>query len=321
MRRIALLLLLAVSSCSSSSDAVSTAPDASIADGGTEAATPDTAAGDPNVLAGTFQLKLATEATSFIGKVYDGASLDSVIWDVTATEGDCRLLVPRTPFCDPACGSSAACVAENTCKDYPTARSVGVITLTGVKSADGTTTLTMSPVVNNYQPTAALAYPPFADGDAIQLSAAGADYAAFTIASKGIAPLALTGTAPALARGKAIALAWTAGSAGATGIAVKLDVSHHGGSKGKIECATADDGTLEIASTLVDPLLDLGVAGFPTIIVTRKVTGSATIAPGRVDLVISSEVEEAVTVDGLTSCNDTSQCPTGKTCQSDLTCK
>ncbi|XYH94723.1 hypothetical protein ACMHYB_43920 [Sorangium sp. So ce1128] len=41
--------------------------------------------------------------------------------------------------------------------------------------------------------------------------------------------------------------------------------------------------------------------------------------PGRVDLVISSHIEQPVVIAGLTSCNDSSQCPEGKTCQSALT--
>ena len=102
---------------------------------------------------------------------------------------------------------------------------------------------------------------------------------------------------------------------------MKLDISHHGGSKGKIECTTADDGELELSSAMVSALVDLGVAGFPTIIVSRKAVGSVTISPGRVDFVAAAEVERAVTLEGVVSCNDSAQCPQGQTCQDDLTCK
>ena len=68
-------------------------------------------------------------------------------------------------------------------------------------------------------------------------------------------------------------------------------------------------------------LLDLGVAGYPSVIVTRSATGTTTIAPGRVDLVVSSMVERPVTIPGLTSCTSDADCTGGQTCQSDLTCK
>lgn len=76
-----------------------------------------------------------------------------------------------------------------------------------------------------------------------------------------------------------------------------------------------------IEAAILTELVNLGVAGFPAIAVTRKAVGSTTISPGRVELVVSSEVERAVEIPGLTSCTDDMQCPNGQTCQSDLTCK
>lgn len=316
MRRVA-LLVLTILGCSAGGDKSTPAS----TDAGTAA---NTSAGDPNVLAGTFQVKLASGAASFIGKVYDGPALGEVVWEPKQADGDCQLFTPRVPFCSTPCGGSGACVENETCKAYPVSKSVGGVTVTGLTTTSGAASLAMSPIVNSYQPTggAALAYPPFAEGAAIHLEAEGGAYAHFAIDAKGIAPLALTGTSLAVNKGTAVTLAWTPpGDPSLTKIGVKLDLSHHGGSKGKIECTTADDGELVLSSEIVSALLDLGVAGFPTVIVTRRATGSAVIAPGRVDLALTAEVEQAVVVDGLNSCNDTSQCPTGQTCQSDLTCK
>jgi hypothetical protein len=88
-----------------------------------------------------------------------------------------------------------------------------------------------------------------------------------------------------------------------------------------ISCDTADSGSLEIGGALITELLGLGVAGFPTIIVTRQAVGSATIAEGRIDLLLASSLEYAVQIDGLTSCTDDVDCSDGQTCQSDLTCQ
>jgi hypothetical protein len=166
-----------------------------------------------------------------------------------------------------------------------------------------------------------LAYPPFAESDAVALTAAGEYFAAFNLSAKGIAPLALTTTEFPLKSGQALPLAWTKGAESSAKIHVVLNISNHGGTKGKIECDTADSGALTVSAALITKLLNLGVAGFPTVKVTRHVIGSTVIAQGRVELEISSTVEHAVTVDGLTSCTDKAMCPDGQDCQDDLTCK
>lgn len=315
-RTAGILLFLTAAACSSGSDGSK--------DATADAAAPQTGTGDPGILAGTFQVKLAGGVASFIGKVYDGAALSDVVWETRATDGDCALSLPRVPFCDTPCGGSSACVEDDTCKAYPVAHSVGAVTMTGLKDTTGGASFVTTPVANNYQPASGtqLAYPPFDEGDVLKLAAAGEYYAAFDVQTRGIAPLVLGFDSLALSKGSSAKVTWTPpADPSLTKISVKLDVSHHGGSKGKIECTTADDGEIELAAALVSQLIELGVAGFPTVIVSRRSVGSTTIAPGRVDFVAAAEEEKAVTVDGLVSCDDSSQCPTGQTCQSDLSCK
>jgi hypothetical protein len=102
---------------------------------------------------------------------------------------------------------------------------------------------------------------------------------------------------------------------------VSIDISHHGGIKGTIECDAEDTGSLELSAAILTELLNLGVAGFPTIHISRKLVGSTTIAPGRVELAVVSDILIPVEIPGLTSCNDDSSCPNGQTCQPDETCK
>ena len=262
--------------------------------------------------------------TSVLGKVYDGVTPQTVVWDVAATSGDCTLSIPHVPFCATACGSTMACVADDTCASYPTAQSVGTVHLAGVATATGTG-VDLTAVANSYQAAGAtLAYPAFAEGDAIVLTATGSAFAAaFTAASHGVATLALDNAGSlALAAATPLLLTWNAPAVqAAQTVQVTLDISHHGGSKGKIECDAADTGSLSIASVLVDQLLGLGVAGYPTIIVARAATGHAAVATGHVDLVVSSEVEVAVGVPGVQSCTSDEQCTAPATCQDDLTCR
>ena len=288
-----------------------------------------TGTGDSSKLVGSFQVKLTPASdlgdasTTVVGKVYDGPTPTTVVWEHGITEGACTLTTPRIPFCTTPCGGSAACVEDDTCLAYPMARALGTVTVTGIKTTGGAKSFTMSPISNNYQPggSVTLAYPPFAEGDAISVAAAGDYFAPFSLSGVGIAPLALSSTGLSLSSGQPLSLVWTKGADSAAKVHVKLDISHHGGSKGQIECEAPDTGALGIPAALLGKLLDLGVAGFPTVIVSRHTTASTVIAAGRVDLEISSVVERAVDIDGLTSCTDDEDCSDGQICQTDLSCR
>ncbi len=336
---IALSALLA-GACSSSS---TTSSDTS-GTGGSSATTTTTGAGgtsgvggtgDPGLLVGSFVVRAKPPipgmggpdtpgSTAVLGKVYDGPNPAAIIWVKGTKDGDCQILTPKVPFCNTPCGGSAVCVADDVCEPYPTAHSAGTVTLSGLKTEAGVVDIVMDPLANNYQPPASvkLAYPAFGEGDTIRFSASGDYFAPFTVEAKGVSPLELPNTTIKLDGAQPLKLAWTAPAKPELSIIrIKLDISHHGGTKGMIECDSADDGSLEISAALVQELLDLGVAGYPSIIVTRKSSGSATIKEGRVDAVISSEIERIVDVPGVVSCIADTDCPDPQTCQSDLTCK
>jgi hypothetical protein len=264
--------------------------------------------------------------TALLGKVFDGPAADTTLWVKQNEAEGCTLLTPKVPFCEKACGSGSVCVADDTCQKSPTAIGLGTLNVKGVKLPTGETTFTIETnkqIKYTYQAPVTLPFPAFAEGDPIELSLAGdSGVAAFTLKGAGIAPLALVnGDKYPLTKGKPLELVWTAPSK-ATGsrLQVKLDISHHGGSKGKIECDVADDGSLTIPATLVDALAELGVAGFPTIVLTRAAISSVNTALGRVDLRVYSYVERAIEVPGVVSCSGAGDCPTGKSCRDDLTC-
>ncbi len=149
---------------------------------------PDAMLGDPAVFAGRFAVELIAPVaagpgqpasdgyTTVLGVVYDQTPPEGIIWDVTMTDGGCVLRVPRVPFCDPPCGGSAVCVADDTCRPYATKQDVGLVHARGLTTTTGATELDLRLLAGSYQVPAGvtLAYPAFAPGAAIELTAAAA---------------------------------------------------------------------------------------------------------------------------------------------------
>ena len=306
----------------------------SAADGGDEADDSAASSSDPTLsgeVVGSFTVKLVAAAgagtqghTQIVGKVYDGVSPESIVWEEAISEAGCRLLTPRVPFCEEPCGGSAVCAEDNQCVKYPTAHAVGVVKVKGVRTDSGATEFTMKPIVNGYQPPEEikLPFPAFAEGDTIQVEGVDADQSSFKIEAKGIAPLELTASERSLERDKPLVIEWVAkGALSSARMLLRLDISHHGGSKGKIECDVDDNGKLQLPAGMIAMLLDLGVAGFPTVIMTRESLGKVELSYGVVALRIDSSVEAEVVIPGLISCTKNEDCPSGATCQSDLQCK
>lgn len=290
---------------------------------------------DPEAVVGAFNVVLVAPEpaqgntpardgyTAFAGRVSDGPTPSQIVWEERSAEGGCRLLTPRVPFCNTPCGGSAACVEDDTCQRYPSARSVGAVRLSGVASTAGSVDIAVSPIAGNYQTpgSVTLLYPPFAEGDAVGITAEGAAAGAFTLAARGIAPLVVTSTTIRLVRGQPLTLRWrAAGLPDVSSIRIKLDISHHGGTKGMVTCEVEDDGELVLSAALMTALQDLGVAGFPTVVIGRHSTGVTSTALGRVELGVSQEIERAIELPGLRSCTEDSECTGGQTCQPDLTC-
>lgn len=278
---------------------------------------------DPDELVGAFQITLYDTYTWVIGLVNDGPSPSLIVWDEDRTDGPCTLYKPRSPFCE-ACPGADACVEDGVCLAYPTPVSVGLVSVSGVHTVDGAEGFEMKPLAGNYQPSGVdLAFPGFAEGDVLEVEAAGAGAVpGFALQAVGIAPLAVTTASFVLTDGQALPVAWApAGSTGASRVLVSLEIAHHGGYKGRVDCDVDDSGALVIPATLVDELKALGVAGFPTISLLRWTSDSVTLPLGRVDLVVSTEAVRAVEIPGLVSCTDDTDCPDGQTCRDDLSCR
>lgn len=308
--------------------------DSGVGDGGTGG---DAAVTGPAIAIGQFSVLLEspldataitdarTGSTTIIGTVGDKNQAEQLVWEVANETDDCKLLVPRVPFCDPTCGR-AICVEDDTCEADRTLQDVGTVTLRGITTNDGAHEVTLISVRNTYQNgLVEMPYPAFAAGDVLTLTATGGPTAPFnapfTIEVHGTQTLQVPDVDYPLESGMPLSLSWTApDQADASHILVKLDISHHGGSKGKIECDVEDNGALTIPADMITQLMALGVAGFPSIVIMRSTEGHTQLSSGQVLLVINEYAERWVTIPGLVSCTSPDQCPTDQTCRVDKTC-
>lgn len=256
--------------------------------------------------------------SSFFGVVYDRPSpVDGVKFEEAEKIGDCRLMVPVNPFCDPACDIQSVCTSDGVCTPYSTPQNLGVVSLTGLMPGD----FSMDPIAPAYKyrepASVRLPYPPCNEGDRIGLTAPSAGLA---IEGVCVAPMTLLNaeTIPVRAN-QALPLSWQAPTTSGTRVGIDLDIAHHGGATGKILCDVPDTGSFQIPEPLVTRLVGLGLAGFPAITLTRRFEARASAEPD-VTLTILSTTSRLVDT-GVVSCGTDIPCPSGMTCKTDHTCE
>jgi len=242
--------------------------------------------------------------SALIGRFFAGPTPDPFPLKLDTKEADCELKVPLLPFCNEAC-SPDVCTANDVCTPYPTPVAVGNIAVSGLGAA-----LKLEPASSMivYQ-SPSLAYPPCEEGAKVSATS---DH--FSLEADCITPLELTGADPLPVKtGEVVHVTWIAAATG-TGsrIRIGLDVSHHGGKKGQIDCDVPDTGSFDIPATLVTKLIGLGLAGYPTINVNRVSLGTDT-KNAEVSLLLSSAITRAVDT-GVKSCLDDVECDDGQTC-------
>jgi len=261
-------------------------------------------------------------ATNVSADLYDGEAPSPVEWQQQAAIGACYVAKPVAPFCDPGCGSGSLCTTGGVCRAFPSRLNAGVLTVTGVKTASGASSLVMSPSLTGYRPTGiTLADTPFAEGETLTITAGGGpDVPTFSVTGRGHAPPRLLNDSIIL-DGKSILLRWTppGPEAGPSEFQAHIDISHHGGIKGTLVCVGEDDGELEIPGPLVNHLKALGISGFPQIDLIRRAV--VPVIDHHVVLSVEARTLRYVTIPGLVSCREDDECPGGQTCQADFRCQ
>lgn len=255
----------------------------------------------------------AAAYTSLLGKFQDGPQPPNIPLEVAEVNGDCALLVPSLPSCIPTCPNNALCTDDGVCTPFPNAVNVGTIDVEGL----GAGPFSMQPLTSAfaYQAPMTLPNPPCEEGSTVRAAADG-----FALDSPCVAQLELTTSdAPSVRSGEALPLSWVpAGVPDISHVHVVLDVAHHGGKKGEIVCDVSDTGSFDIPEPLVTRLVELGLAGYPTVVMTRT-SGAAVTEASDIVLTIASPLERLVNT-GVISCTEDADCPSGTTCQVELVC-
>ena len=304
--------LIACSSDQKPADAPSAA--GSAADGGANGGTGAASAGGTSAggQLGTFTIALnpAVEDepayTSIFGKVYGGAYPTDVIETVIASDANCTVFKYSLHACyDPSCTGDQTCVAENVCVPKPSPVSVGDVTIAGV----GASSLKLTATNLNYQYPLDLPYPGISEGEPVTLTGSGGAFAAFTISTEGVAPIATSDSSYLVSNDQPLTLTWTPGASSVNAeVTATLNISKHGGSAGYMLCTTIDSGTLTIAADVLKALVGLGVAGFPELLLKRSTHGEATVAAGTIALEVEAVAKPPLNIEGYCSCFNDSDC-------------
>jgi len=308
------MLALAASVACSSEDGPSDASGGQGGSGGSSgspsAGGGNTSTSDANV--GSFSVTLnaaigdETPAyVSVLGKVYSWENPTNVIETPLISANGCTAYKFSQQACiEVECSSSQRCAGPEDCQELPTLVSVGSVSLTGFDAGP----LALTATNNNYQYPSDLAYPGFADGAALSLTATGSHYPAFTISTTGVAPMELNADTFFLASGSPLLVEWVAGRNSAARVSLVLNMTKHGGSAGYLECDVPDSGSFTIPTTVLAELINLGVAGFPQLTATRHTQGTAAVPGGRIALNVASVAIPTLNVEGVCSCFDSSDC-------------
>lgn len=243
--------------------------------------------------------------TAAFGKVYSGEYPNEVIETTIASGNGCTAYKYSLQACiEVECSSSQRCAGPEECRELPRLVGVGAVSVAGFDAGP----VTLTAINNNYQYAGDIAYPGVADGGPVTLTAAGDHYPAFSIAASGVAPMVLRADSYALVGGSPLLVEWQAGQNTAARVSIVLNLTRHGGSAGYLECDVPDSGSLTIPANVLQALMDLGIAGFPQLVATRYTQGVAAVPGGRIALNVSSVAMPELSVDGLCSCFDSSDC-------------
>ena len=272
----------------------------------------------PGERVGGFSILLGEDYTSVSGAVMDGVAPSNVP-DVLGTSGTCTLFGPRDLFCDPACTTlGETCGEEGVCIAAPTKQDVGTVTVDGMNTE---VVIDLGSITSDYSLVFDDPYPGFDEGAGLTLTATGGVFEPITLTGSGPGPVTGAQESVTVQEDTPVTLSWDAGGVADTQMQVLLDVNVHGARTGWIVCDAPDSGDFEIPADLVTSLINLGLSGFPKLVLTRRSIDTAEVSSGCVELSVHAQTTLTVEIPGLLSCNTDEDCESGQVCEEDLVCR
>lgn len=276
--------------------------------------------GDPATVPLAGECPLATHLGGFVVEadeaysVVDGSVADGVVPVTVLTEltrlDDCVLLRRENPHCDPTCASDETCGLDGVCVAYPTEQDLGTVTITGL--IDDVAMTPVTPGAHYFDTR--LANPAFTPGAFIELRAAGW-LGDVTLHGVGVSPIVPGEATWALGQGQDLAVTWDVPSGVVRSeVVLNISIDQHGSSPASLRCVFVDDGVGSVPASLLDGLRVAGVSGFPNGSLTRRTADRVDVPGGCVDLQVTTPRHPDVRVDGVTPCDEASDCPDGLDC-------
>ena len=274
--------------------------------------------------AGQFNAVLDLDFTGLsVGQVFDKPEVRPKYKVLTMLNG-CQLAQknPDPPPCTPSCKLGEQICTEQGCVALPKLQNVGTVTLAGLKIP----TLTLSfneqgGYSNPAEPK--IPHPGFDEGATLTLAAAGANgYGPFTATAWGVAAMEAPTAKLLVEPEKAVTITWTPPKiTGYTRVLIDFTVNKHGAVDTNLFCEVPDTGSFTVDAASIKEIFKYGLSGFPVVTLVRKSAGTATVKSGCVEFAATSPVSRDIEIPGLISCGKPEDCPSGKTCADDLTCK
>ena len=273
---------------------------------------------------GTFNAVLEQTFTGLtVGQVFDKPEVRPKYKVLTMLNG-CQLVQknPDPPPCNRTCTVGVETCTESGCVALPKLQNVGTITLSGLKLP----TLTLSfnaqgGYSNPVEP--AIPHPGFDEGAPLTLSAAGGNgFGPFTATTWGVAAMQVPGGKLLVENDKPVTMTWTPPKiTGYTRVAIDFTVNKHGVVDTNLFCEVPDTGSFTVDAASIKEIFKHGISGFPVVTLERRSVATVMVKSGCVEFMATSPFSRDIDIPGLISCGKPEDCPAGKMCADDLTCK